>query len=108
MRSSEIYKALVGLDDGTVTHCDAVEYDDTIWLVPHWIDVPEEGFRRPERLIRLDQFEHQVFPEPSPIGIAVNEPIPRALYSGELTKELKEKYIVYDRPDFRFNPAEGK
>ena len=51
MRSSEIYKALVGLDDGTVTHCDAVEYDETIWLVPRWIDVPQEGFRRPERLL---------------------------------------------------------
>lgn len=105
MRSSKIYKVLVGLDDGTVTHCDAVEYDETIWLVPRWIDVPREGFRKPDRMLRLDQFEHQVFPEPSPINIAVNEPIPRALYAEALTPELKDKYIVYDRPDFRFNPA---
>jgi hypothetical protein len=101
MRSVEILKALVGLDDGGMTHCDAVEYDDTIWLVPKWIDAPG-GYRTPERMIRLDQFEHQMFPAPSPINIAMNEPVPRQLFSGELTPALKEKYQLYDRPDFRF------
>ncbi len=103
MRSAEIYKALVGFDDGEMTHCDAVEYDDTIWLVPRWIDAGE--YRTPERMLRLDQFAHQMFPAPSAINIAVNEPVPHALYSGELTPALKEKYQLYDRPDFRFKPG---
>lgn len=101
MRSSKIYKTMVGFDDGEMAHCDAVEYDETIWLVPRWIDSPE-GYRTPERMLRLDQFEHQMFPAPSPINIAINEPVPHALYSGELTEELKVKYMLYDRPDFRF------
>ena len=105
MRSSRRYKILVGLDDGGMSYCDGVEYDDVIWLVPGWIDFPQEGFRKPERMIRLDQFEHQLFPPPSPIDIAVNEPVPLALYTGELTPALKDKYAVYDHPDFRFNPA---
>jgi hypothetical protein len=105
MRSAEIYKALVGFDDGEMTHCDAVEYDDTIWLVPRWIDAGE--YRTPERMLRLDQFAHQMFPPPSAIRIAVNEPVPHALYSGELTPALKNKYQLYDRPDFRFE-AGGK
>jgi hypothetical protein len=100
MRNTEIYKVLVGFDDGEMTHCDAVEYDDTIWLVPRWIETG--AYRTPERMLRLDQFAHQMFPPPSAINIAVNEPIPRALYSGELTPALKEKYQLYDRPDFRF------
>jgi hypothetical protein len=102
MRSVEIYKALVGFDDGEMTHCDAVEYDDTLWLVPKWLDVPAEGYRTPERMLRLDQFQHRMFPAPSPINIAVSEPVPHALYSGELTAALKDKYQLYDRPDFRF------
>jgi hypothetical protein len=100
MRNSETYKALVGFDDGEMTHCDAVEYDDTIWLVPRWIDAGK--YRTPERMLRLVQFAHPMFPPASAIYIAVNEPIPHTLYSGELTAALKEKYQLYDRPDFRF------
>lgn len=105
MRSSKTYRILVGLDDGGMSYCDGVEYEDIIWLVPKWLDFPEAGFRRPERMIRLDQFEHQLFPPPSPIDIAVNEPVPLALYAGELTPVLKEQYTLYDRPDFRFELA---
>ena len=101
MRDSKLYKAMIGFDDGGMTHCDAVEYDETIWLVPRWIDAPD-GYRTPERMLRLDQFEHQMFPAPSAINIAVNEPVPHQLFSGELTAALKEKYQLYDRPDFRF------
>lgn len=108
MRGSKFYKAMVGFDDGGMTHCDAVEYDDTLWLVPKWLDVPAEGYRTPERMLRLDQFQHQMFPAPSPINVAVSEPIPHELYSGELTQPLKDKYIVYERPDFRFKTAEAK
>lgn len=107
MRDSKLYKAMVGFDDGGMTHCDAVEYDDTIWLVPRWIDAPGD-YRMPERMLRLDQFEHQMFPAPSPINIAVSEPIPHELYSGELTPALKEKYQLYDRPDFRFKTGGGE
>jgi hypothetical protein len=105
MRSAKIYRVLVGLDDGGMSYCDGVEYEDIIWLVPRWLNSPEEGFRRPERMIRLDQFEHQIFPPPSPIDIAVNEPVPLALYAGELTPALKEQYALYERPDFRFQLA---
>lgn len=103
MRSVEILKALVGFEDGGMTQCDVVEYDDTFWLVPRWIDAGE--YRTPERMLRLDQFAHQMFPPPSAINIAVNEPVPHALYSGEITPALKEKYQLYDRPDFRFEPS---
>jgi len=42
MRSAEIYKALVGFDDGEMTHCDAVEYDDTIsWSIQMGTGTPE-------------------------------------------------------------------
>jgi len=102
MRSVEVLKALVGFEDGGMAQCDVVEYDDTYWLIPKWIDVPAESYRTPERMLRLDQFEHQIFPPPSAINVAVNEPVPHALYSGELTPALKEKYQLYDRPDFRF------
>jgi len=102
MRSTKIYKVLVGLDDGGMSYCDGVEYDDIIWLVPRWIDRPQDGYRTPERMIRVDQFEHQIFPPPSPIDIAMNEPVPRALYDGALTPALEGKYQFYDRPDFRY------
>jgi hypothetical protein len=60
-------------------------------------------------MIRLDQFQHQRF-DPPAVGppsfdgadFGINEPLPGALFDGELTSKLKERYIVLDKPDAKF------
>lgn len=60
-------------------------------------------------MIRLDQFQFRRFdppakgPEPF-VGadFAVNDPLPKTLLAGALTQQLKNKYVVLDRPDVKF------
>jgi hypothetical protein len=109
MADSKTYRVMLGFENGEMTHCAAVDYQGAVWLVPKWIPFPDEGYAKPERMIRLDQFRHQRFVPPGagapPLGGAdfgINEPLPRALIDGELTSKLKERYVVLDKPDAKF------
>jgi hypothetical protein len=108
---SDTYKALVIFEDGVMANCAAVKYQGTIWLVPKWLREPDGKSAKPERMIRLDQFRHQVFDPPAngpdPLmldtNFAVNDPLPRSLVDGALTQQLKTRYIVLEKPDIVFD-----
>ena len=114
MTDTRVFKVIVGLEDGTLCDCAAYEYQGAIWLVPKWLPFPEEGYAKPERMIRLDQFRHQRFDPPAkgpgfPVegaDFGLNDPLPRALLDGELTPTLKARYVVLDRPDAKFRVGE--
>jgi hypothetical protein len=110
MSDTKLYKVIVGFEDGVIADCDAVEYQGAIWLVPNWLPFPNEGYGKPERMIRLDQFPHRRFDPPTAgpppfdgANFGINEPIPRALFDGELSGTLKDKYVVLQKPDARFS-----
>jgi hypothetical protein len=109
MADTKSFKVIIGFDDGTQATCEGVEHQGAIWLVPNWIPFPDEGYTKPERMIRLDQFRYQRFDPPPPgpppfagADFATNDPIPRALFDGELSSQLKARYVVLDRPNIRF------
>jgi hypothetical protein len=95
-------KVIVGFENGETGHCGAIEHEGAVWLVPKWLPFPDEGYTKPERMIRLDQFRHQAIPQPAEADYGVNEPMPKSLFFGELSPRLKEKYVVIDRPDLKF------
>jgi hypothetical protein len=110
MLDTKLYKVIVGFEDGVIANCDAVEYRGTIWLVPKWLPFPNEGYGKPERMIRLDQFPHRWFDPPTAgpppfdgANFGINEPIPRALFDGELSSIIKINYVVLDKPDAHFS-----
>ena len=102
MRDTKLYRVMVGFERGVMVRCEAVEYQGANWLVPKWLPFPGEGYAKPGRMIRLDQFQHQAIPQPADIDFRINEPIPRALFDGKLTSKLKKRYVVLDKPDARF------
>jgi hypothetical protein len=96
------------LDDGTLGTCGGIEHEGAIWLVPEWLPFPDEGYTKPKRMIRLDQFRHQKFDPPATgpapfvgANFAINDPLPKSLFYGELSSQLKARYVVLDRPDLR-------
>jgi hypothetical protein len=102
MTSSNFFRVNLLFDSGERIECGAIEHEGAIWLVPKWIGMPDEGYAKPERMIRLDQFAHQKLGPPHP-DFFVNDPIPRALFeSGRLSPELQKRFVVLDRPDLRF------
>ena len=101
MADSKSFKVMFGFEDGVLSDCEAVEYQGAVWLVPKWLAFPDKGYTKPERMIRLDQFQHQRF-DPLAVGpppfdgadFGINGPLPGALFDGKLTSKLKERYVV--------------
>jgi hypothetical protein len=110
MNDTPFYKAIIAFENGVVTDCGAVQYLGAIWLVPKWLPEPDGKHAKPERMIRLDQFRHQVFEPPATgpdpwtgANFGLNDPLPRTLFDGVLTPQLKRQYVVLDRPDALFH-----
>jgi len=108
MPDVRLFKVAVMVDDRLGT-CPAVEYEGAVWLVPKWLPLPNEQGAKPERMIRLDQFRYQRFDPPATgpgpvagIDFAINDPLPKALFDGELSSQLTARYIVLDKPDVTF------
>lgn len=50
----EIFRVLTMFSDcGKVGRCDAIRYEGKIWLVPHWIEYPALGVKKPVRIVHL-------------------------------------------------------
>lgn len=82
--------------------CSAMEYEGAVWLVPRWLNTPDDGYAMPERLIQLDQFAHQKLEQTGdPADFILNIPLSRALFEGPITHQLKLLYVVLDRPNVR-------
>jgi hypothetical protein len=105
MSETKTFKAAFPLEgESHVFQCTAIEFEGRIWLVPNWLSSPDGKYTMPERIILLEQFQHQRLDPPGPTGenFVVNVPIPKALFEGRVSHELKEKYVVIERPDIKF------
>jgi hypothetical protein len=103
MADVKLLRVMMALEgDQKIFDCAAIEYEGAVWLVPRWLRMPDDGYAMPERLIRLDQFAHQKLGElGDPADYAINIPIPNALFEGPISRELKEQFVVLDRPAVR-------
>ena len=52
----DVFKVLLFYPDcGQVYKCDAINYQDGIWLVPDWMTDQASGISKPKRIIRIDR-----------------------------------------------------
>lgn len=109
MPDTKEFKIILGFEKGEMATCSAIEYEGAIWLVPKWLSFHSEGYTKPERMIRLDQFQFQRFDPPAkgpgPLAGAdfgINDPVPKALFHGPLTDKLKAQFVVLEKPDVKF------
>jgi hypothetical protein len=46
--------ATIAIEGGsTINLIDVIEYEEKFWIVPQWLENPEEGWKSPERLARI-------------------------------------------------------
>jgi hypothetical protein len=102
-KSVRLFKALVWVEGNSqLLTCPAIEWESRVWLVPRWIEMPSEGYGKPERLILMEQFQHQKIPDGNPADFAVNVPIPRDLFDADpIPPEAKARYVVVEKPDIK-------
>jgi hypothetical protein len=103
MADVKLLKVMMALEgEPRIFECPAIEHEGAVWLVPRWLPTQGDGYAMPERLIRLDQFAHQVLRQPGdPADYAINVPISKVLFEGPISLKLKAQFIVLDRPDIR-------
>ena len=96
----KIMKTVFRLQDEDVyAFCDAIKFNDKLWLVPDWID---EGATasRPARLISIDSLEFRAGPIPnfhSHIDFAIMDRLPKSLFDPAV--EPPEQFEVIEAPD---------
>ncbi len=90
---------------GSLVQCDVIEFDGKRWLVPNWLDFPDQGFSIPERIVLLDLIQHQQGAGPN--QLVVNGSIPKAVFEGPVPSKEAGGYVVIQRPDIRV-PLPGK
>ncbi len=103
MTAERVLKVMLSVQgDPNIIECAAIEHEGVVWVVPHWLPTQDDGYAMPERLIRLDQFAHQTLGKPGdPADYAINVPVPRALFEGPISPELKGKFVMLERPEIR-------
>ena len=81
--------------------CDALIFNDKLWLVPDWID--EGGSAsRPVRLIGIDSLEFRPGPIPNfhtHIDFAIMDRLPKSLFDPAV--QPPQQFDVIEAPDIR-------
>ena len=99
----ELFNVSVSFDDsGKIFIADGLEYQDSVWIVPKWLNYPTEGNRKPERIIRLQKDETQHTPNNSSYLYSAKYPLPASLLSALSQSEIPEGYVVQFLPDLAF------
>lgn len=88
--------------DGRVAAIDTIEWQGALWLVPTWLDRPDEGWTAPERLIRLDTLRVQkMLTWPHRPNFCLTDPLPKDVYEGRVPPEQAARYEVIEHPAIR-------
>ena len=78
---------------------DTISHDGALWLVPLWIDFPDEGVKRPLRIIRLTGLPFQVMPLGWKAAFLLNTPIPAELLRRPAPARIPQRFVVVEAPD---------
>jgi hypothetical protein len=81
----------------------AIEHQGLLWLIAGWTENQAEGYATPTRMIALDPFRVQRFPQTTPFGDAAsNLPIPKGLFEDPIPSQLAGMFPVLEGPDIKF------
>lgn len=95
-------KIMVGSDVAT---CDAIEWQEKLWLVPGWLDDKSQGVSKPARIIRIDSFPMEALPAGSPLGdYILTVPIPIELLEQETPKQPIKGFEYIETPTLSLPP----
>ncbi len=104
----KIYKVTCYIaGEGTLFGGDAIEFEGGLWLVPGWIEVPDQGWKAPARIIRLDGLDLQWHPGAPNGDATLDVALPRAVLFPEPNSPPAFGFEVRERPDVRVPIARG-
>jgi hypothetical protein len=103
----QIFKALVGSDDGKIYKVDTIHHEGGLWLVPRWLDVSAKRETKPARLIRMDLLPYQQIESSQPADFVLNGYMPKALFDFDAPLKSTLGFEVMELPEISF-PARDR
>ena len=96
-------------DTGQIAGCDAIKHQETLWLVPNWLDSPTETYTRPERIIALDRSWYQDGGKQGNerFDYTLMRPIPKDALYGPSPSQTKDSFVVVLSPEIKFPRRTG-
>jgi hypothetical protein len=85
---------------------DTIKYQNKFWIVPTWLEEPNEGWKMPERIVCLENLPHQKGNFPG-YHFVLTHPIPKEILYDHIPIELAHKYVVIMRPDIKVSIPKG-
>jgi hypothetical protein len=80
----KILKALIAVREEGFHRADVIRVGGKYWIVPTWLEDPVQGYKSPERLVRLDSLRHRKgVPGHPELDFEVYDPVPRAVLFGD-------------------------
>lgn len=97
----KVTKTLIPTDAGEILLADTITFEAAIWIVPMWLEVPTQGWKRPARIVRISGFRRQKTPAGFPAPWLLGVSIPRAVLDGLSQSSGDVRFEVREEPDIR-------
>jgi hypothetical protein len=95
-------KTMLFLDDSDEYFlCDTIYYEDTLWIVPEWLESSDKKQMRPARIVRLRGLPHQRSQIPG-ITWVINSSLPSDVFYGKAQPLPTSDLVILDRPEIAF------
>jgi hypothetical protein len=93
-------------ESGPIYQIDVIEFDNKLWLVPLWCDVPAAGVSKPVRIIRMDTLPHQKTEPGNPHGhYFLDVPLPEPLLGIKTPNRPIEGFEFEEMPEITVSLA---
>lgn len=94
--------------DNRLSLITGIEHEGEPLAVLQWIGNPSIGQRKPVYVLPIKSVRHQFYDDPAaPFRYMINDPLPKSLFDGSATRQVRKRYGVRKAPDVSL-PMEPK
>ena len=90
---------------GALYDADGIRYQGKLWLVTHWLDMPDGKWTMPARIIRFDNLQHSDVRGTNLGDYIVNMSMPKELFDEKTPKQPIAGYEYHELPELCFPRA---
>ncbi len=87
---------------------DTIEYEDKLWLVTKWSPTSKSEWHSPAFLVCLSYLPHAKTRDSEKFDFVLNNKLPKSVYEGHISPELKNQFLVIENPDIKVRLPEKK
>jgi len=99
----KFFKAMMGRDNSDkIDLFDVIEYNNSLWVVPEWLNRESLDCTMPARMIRIENHHFKIMSDTNDgFEMLITYPIPTSLLDGSETRAEGEEFETIKKPDIK-------